>query len=367
MIFSFLRFPVADLLGALTAIILFKIFITPLPAAPDFFSPLIQICLGLYIGSKVSREKVLSIKELIKPALIIICWVLAMAFIAGYLLFRITGNNITLITGILSSTLGGLPEMTIIAMETNADASVVIVIKTLRMILTVIILPVIIEKRFSGSTTAQQNPDKKAGKASPVPFYKRAFKIPDWPKPEDFLHQVKSCNLENLNKNILSIKYGLLSLSIAAVGGLLFRYLHVPAGAMVGGMIFIVTASMVGIKIITVPLSIITLLRVGLGVVIADNINIDTFAVFTSGTFILAAAVNTVVVFASFFIVAYIFHRVTGWDYQTCFLSASPAGFTVMTTLAAKYEKDISTISILHLCRLITIKTVFPFLFMYFV
>ena len=105
----------------------------------------------------------------------------------------------------------------------------------------------------------------------------------------------------------------------------------------------------------------------GLGIVIADNINIDTFAVFTSGTFILAAAVNTVVVFVSFFIVAYIFHRVTGWDYQTCFLSASPAGFTVMTTLAAKYEKDISTISILHLCRLITIKTVFPFLFMYFV
>jgi uncharacterized membrane protein AbrB (regulator of aidB expression) len=50
-------------------------------------------------------------------------------------------------------------------------------------------------------------------------------------------------------------------------------------------------------------------------------------------------------------------------DKLTCFLSAAPGGFTVIATLAIDYEKDPFAISILHLCRLIVIKTLVPIVF----
>jgi uncharacterized protein len=361
LLFKYLRLPVPDLLGSMTAIVLFRIFYAPLPLAPDFLSPLIQICLGLYIGSKVTRERVGGMCTLIKPALIIVSWVMMMAFVLGALLAQISNLGISPITGILSSTMGGLPEMTIIAMETEADVAVVVVMKTARMVLTVALFPIIFEKWLTGSNVTQTMPEKRV--SSDYFFGDIIRSINNaCQKIQKSFAQIRSGSSEvNTAYNIM---YGFLTFAIAALGGLIFRHMNVPAGAMVGGMFFVVIASLSGLKVKTIPLSILLLLRVGLGIVIADNISLETFSVFTSGAFISAIVLSNLFIFLTFILVMYLLRIVTGWDYQTCFLAASPAGFTVMTILAIKYDKDVFVISMLHLCRLIAIKAVFPFLLM---
>ncbi len=363
-IFSFLRLPVAEILGSMTAIALIRIFYAPLPLAPAFLSPLIQICLGLYIGSKVTRDKVGSIKKLLKPALIIVGWVMVVAFAGGGLLAYMTNLSISPVTGILASTMGGLPEMTIIALETEADVAVVVALKTIRMILTVSLFPFIFERWLTAANNSHLIPEKR--KVQTKYFFRSIFSSLSnvSGKLQKLLSQIKSGSFAGNPESATAIKYGSLSFGIAALGGLIFRSLNVPAGAMVGGMFFIVTASLLGFKVKTVPLKILVLLRMGLGVVIADNISRETFSVFTSGIFLSAVVVNVLITFLTFILVMYIIRAVTGWDYQTCFLSASPAGFTIMMILAMKYDKDVFSISMLHLCRLLIIKAVFPFLFM---
>jgi uncharacterized membrane protein AbrB (regulator of aidB expression) len=47
-------------------------------------------------------------------------------------------------------------------------------------------------------------------------------------------------------------------------------------------------------------------------------------------------------------------------------LAAAPAGFSVMTALAVDYDKDPFRVSMTHLCRLLAVKTIVPFVFMFF-
>lgn len=364
-IFSLLRFPVADLLGSMAAVALLRYFYESLPMAPDYFSPLIQVCLGLYIGSKVTREKIRYLRSLIKPALIIVSWAMLVAFVAGGLMAIVTNYNISLITGLITSTVGGLPEMTIIAMETEADVVVVVVIKTIRIILTVTFLPIIFEKWLNDSSFSHAEPVGRKPRLITA-FQNVGSSV--YSKYQSIKNNIFSSAEQDRYKRLGFIdgfKNGLLSLGIAALGGIIFRYLNVPAGAMVGGMFFVIAALFMGVKVKTIPINAMLFLRVALGIVIADNINKEVFAIFSSTDFLMAAVLNTVIVFSSFIVVMLILHKVTSWDYQTCFLAASPAGFSVMVILAAKYDKDVFSISMLHLCRLLVAKTVFPFLIMY--
>jgi uncharacterized protein len=358
-IFSYFRIPVAELLGAMAAVAFFRIFVFDIPLSPNFFSPLIQIFLGLFIGSKVTRKKVIYLRNLAKPALIIVGWVMITAFALGIILYRVT--ELDLITAILSSALGGLPEMTIIALETNADATTVVVIKTIRLVLTLVLLPIIFEKWMNKNHIKQNNSYTGSVYQKDIISFKTSYGFRKYCKILKNALAGEYGNLANITRIMIM---GVSSFAIATVGGLLFRYLGVPAGAMVGGMFFIITASMLGFRVKTVSVNTITLLQVGLGIVLADNITIDTFSMFASSAFLLAILINVLFVFATFFLIIYLIQLVTDWDLQTCFLAAAPAGLTVMTVLAIKYEKDIFNISMLHLCRLIVIKAALPFILM---
>jgi uncharacterized membrane protein AbrB (regulator of aidB expression) len=46
-------------------------------------------------------------------------------------------------------------------------------------------------------------------------------------------------------------------------------------------------------------------------------------------------------------------------------LAAAPGGFTIMTVLAVKYNKNPFQVSMLHLVRLLAIKSVVPLVFLF--
>lgn len=375
-LFALFRLPVPALLGTIAVIGTLRAAQFPLPDAPVFLYPLVQVMLGLFIGSKVTRETVLELKEMIAPAFIIVTWALAVVFLLGSFLARIT--NLDPYTAILSSSMGGLPEMTVIALATNANIAVIIVMQTFRMLVTVIAFPLIVNYLLNDNKNNKQNKHIKHclqgnnkirnNNDSTGSFYFRF-------NPDSLflkIHQIicryrKTISLffKNADQLTSSIAWGVLSLGIASGGGFLFLSLGVPAGAMVGSTIFIVAASLAGINVISPAPKLFGFILMGVGVMVADNINAATVEFLISGSLIGPIFYLTLLIFLSSLCVAFLIHKLVGWDFPTSFLAAAPGGFTVMTSLAIKFGMNPFRISMLHLCRLLAIKIVVPFVFMF--
>jgi uncharacterized membrane protein AbrB (regulator of aidB expression) len=79
-LFRLLRFPAAPILGTLTVISVLRIKGYPLPPSPDYILLVVQVMLGCYAGTKITRETVGELRTMIKPALLIVSWALSMVF-----------------------------------------------------------------------------------------------------------------------------------------------------------------------------------------------------------------------------------------------------------------------------------------------
>lgn len=362
-LFALLRLPIPALMGTIAVVGTLRVMGYPLPLGPDFLSPFIQIILGLYVGSKVTGETVQELKTMVFPVVIIVIWALSVVFVLGFILSRVT--YLDPITAVLSSSMGGLPEMTVIALSTNADIAVIIIIQTIRMIGTVVAFPFLLNvwMKKNGSeekVEAAINEESRGGLAGQL---SNLF---------SYLKELRGAAIQvNLSKqgvvsSVSSAGKSIISLAIAGAGGIILMQLGLPAGAMVGSMLFVAAASLFGTPVVTPSPKAFGFMLVGVGLMVSDNFMPGTFDALLSGSLLLPIIVATVFVFLSSLLVAFVIHRFVGWDFPTSFLAAAPGGFTVMTTLAIKYKKDPFRISMLHLCRLLAIKSVVPFVFMIF-
>ncbi|VFU18064.1 conserved membrane hypothetical protein [anaerobic digester metagenome] len=362
-LFTLLRLPVAALLGTITFIGILRILEFPLPFAPNFLLPLVQVFLGLYVGTKVTRDTVRQLKTMVLPAIIIVFWALSVVFLLGIFLARIT--PLDPITSILSSSMGGLPEMTVIALATNAEIAVIIVMQTFRMVVTALAFPFILKVWMKGKCEEESEcgaPLQKQGDSQEK--FKEKIAVMNL---QTCLKSRLYSYLHNANQLLHSAGWNILSLVIGGSGGFLFLYLGVPAGAMVGSMFFIASASLMGVPVTPPSPRVFGLMLVGVGLMVSDNISSSTMATILSGNLLIPIIVSTVLIFLSSLLVAFLIHKLMGWDFPTSFLAAAPGGFTVMTSLAIKYKKDPLRVSMLHLCRLLALKSVVPFVFMFLI
>ena len=350
-----LKVPAAALLGTILVVGTLRISGFPLPLAPGFFSFAIQVFLGLFVGSKVTRDTLNQLQKMIPPALLIVCWALTLVFGMGYFISQVT--YLDPVTAILSSSVGGLPEMTVIGLDTNADVPTMITIKLIRMLATIFIFPFLVKVVVKNDQPGNDILNPQAASAEKDISNVKNNK-PVLSKTLDSIRALDGKIIIN------SIRLNLLSLAIATAGGLLFVNLGVPAGGMVGSMFFIASASLLGAPVITPSPKVFGFMLVGVGLMVADNLTPETIDTFLTDGIMVPVIISTSLVFLSSFLVAYLIHKMVGWDFTTSFLAAAPGGFTIMTTLALKYGKDPFRVSILHLCRLLAIKSIVPFVFM---
>jgi uncharacterized protein len=362
-LFSLLRFPAAPVLGTLTVIGALRITGYPLPPSPEYIFWVVQVLLGCYAGTKITRETMGELKTLVTPAVIIVAWALSMVFVMGGLLMATTSFD--LYTALLSSSMGGLPEMTVIALASGADVTVIVIIQTVRMVSTILVFPFIVKKWIdSGDEKRNANSLLREG-----PHIPRLHFLPLIRGP--LLREMKMLGkgLQSLRTHPkAALHYSgqmLLTLSIAAAGGYTLLNLGVPAGGMVGAMLAVAVASLAGVPVKPLPGGMFNLMLIAVGIMVSSSISPDTVEVLVAGSLLMPVLLSTVLSFFTALGVAFLIHRVVGWDYPTCFLAAAPGGFTVMTTLAIKYGRDPFRVSLLHLCRLIALKTVVPLFFMF--
>jgi len=393
-LFSRLRLPVAPLLGTLAILTTLRALGWEIPMSPEWLFPLLQVLLGVYVGSKVTREAVQNLKPMISSAVIIVLWAQAVVFLMGPLLAWMT--TLDLYTALLSSSMGGLPEMTMIALATRADLGFIIMMQLVRMIATIAVFPFIfkkwvVEKANNDFTLNSNAPDHHRNTASNPGSNSHEAKTTE---PNQVLDNNSPGNSNKrteeergklilkknikeyfsyLTANILPQLYktprpaarGIMVLLIASGGGAALHFLGVPAGIMIGATLAVGASSLAGVKPFTIPAPMFNLMLAGLGIAVSDNIMPEKFAELTDPGLLAPVIIATVLIFISSLLVSLLVHRISGWDLPTSFLAAAPGGFSVMVALAAKYDKDPFMVSMLHLCRLLSIKIVVPFVFMY--
>ena len=379
-----LRMPAPEILGPVILIGALRIWhIIDLPSMPGFFFPVAQVILGIFIGSMLDRKAARELKSMALSALVIVGWTLSMIVIIGFFLERYSVMDLQ--TALLSASMGGLPEITVLAMASGASAAVIIVMQLIRMLGSIMLFPVLFQKLEDKKTgnnkqsvmvsvlDTEDRPEKPALEQGNYKADHAHHQADNNPRQIiSFPDKIKlSLNRRAIRQQAQFFKKSwkkiLLTLVVATAGGLIFESLGIPAGLMIGSIIFIATASLTGLPVSRISRSLLNILLVAVGINVAESITLDTILTMTQTEFVLPILIATTVIFASSFGVAWIIHRLTGWDLPTSLLAAAPGGFTVMTALAIKHDLDPVKISMLHLCRLFTIKMFIPFIFMWLI
>ena len=366
-LFTLIKFPVPALLGTIFLIGGLRAANISVPLPPEFLYPLVQLMFGLQIGSGLTKDSTKTFKEMLIPLLIVTTWALTILFLLGYIADKLTFLDLK--TAILSSSVGGLPEMTVLALATNADVSIVVIAQTLRMIGTVIGLPLIIhfmvEKEGGKNKNSRKN-DRETSAWFKTLFIDKAQKV--YVNLLSIIrkagHPIQSFSLCGNKGFLKTCKVIFVSITIALIGGSLFYYIGVPAGLMVGSTFFIALASIKGLEVINVPRGVIGVIQIGLGLEVSKNISKETFEVLASGELLITLLLLTLVTILTSIVIALLVHKVSKWDLVTCLMACAPAGFTVMIALAIDYGKNSLQVTMLQMVRVLAIKICVPIFFM---
>lgn len=364
------QIPTSELIGPVAIIGTLRALQIDLPTSPDFLFPVAQIIIGIFIGSMLNRDTIRELKSMAVSAVIIVAWALSVAFVIGFFLARYSVMD--LYTAILSASMGGLPEITVIAMASGAGVAVIIVMQMIRMLGTVLLFPVLLKYIEGRKIKSANRQDVKLEKGieTTSEAAENCEQVSSQIRKYSYSDRIKThINRETVRRMGRAFRESwfriLVTMIIATAGGLLLEILGVPAGLLVGSTIFVATASAAGIPVSSLSPRLLDLLLVAIGIAIADNISLDTFDTMLNPEFVIPILIATAIMFATSFGVAWIIYRLTGWDFPTSFLAAAPGGFTVMTALAIKHGLDPLKVSMLHLCRLLSINIAIPFVFLF--
>ena len=149
----------------------------------------------------------------------------------------------------------------------------------------------------------------------------------------------------------------LITLIIAAAGGLIGLKLKIPAGALIGAIVAVAAYNIFTGKA-GIPVNLKIAAQIILGGVIGLSINME--AVRGLKTVIVPGLILVAVLFVFSIIAGFIISKTTGMDLYTALFSCSPGGLSEMSIIADSYGADISKVVLVHLIRILSVILFFP-------
>lgn len=147
LVFTRLRVPVAGILGPLVFIGAGAALGLPVGSFPLGIKTGLQIVVGVYSGSRVTRETFSQIKSLGLTIAMVTAWTVLSAVAIGYLASRLT--QVDLATALLGSSPGGTAEMSAMALTVGANVPTVAVLHGFRLVAMLGLVPLLAKRRQS--------------------------------------------------------------------------------------------------------------------------------------------------------------------------------------------------------------------------
>ncbi|NJL97386.1 MAG: hypothetical protein HC818_06035 [Synechococcaceae cyanobacterium RM1_1_27] len=114
-----------------------------LPPLPGWVGFGLQLALGITLGTKLSPETFVALKDLWKPVLISTTVAIGTGMVSAYGLSRWLG--IEQMTALLSTAPGGISGMSLLALDMGAQSTTVVIMHLARLITVVVLVPLLVK------------------------------------------------------------------------------------------------------------------------------------------------------------------------------------------------------------------------------
>ena len=338
-IFSRVRVPVAGILGPLVFIGVGASIGLPVANFPLWVKTGLQIVVGVYAGSRVTKEALATVRALGLTIAFVTAWTVLSAVAIGYFASRLT--SVDLATTLLGSAPGGTAEMTAMALTVGASAPVVAVLHGFRLVATLGIVPLLASRR--------QLATARAGDGPPV------GRLP--------LHLASALadgeTEESTDRTRPAV--WLAALLIGAAGALLCVAAGVPGGGVVGSLLAVALAASFLGTVGKPPVAVRSVAQLGVGVMVGGSLNPQA-AQALFGALPVVAGITTATL-ASSLVLANFVERRLGTGRSTALLACAPGGLTQMPIVADELGADLAQVTIFQLTRFVCSIVVLPVLF----
>jgi membrane AbrB-like protein len=137
-----LRLPAGALFGAMIATAAYNL-LSDKGYVPPQADTVLQIVIGATIGLNFTMDTLKGLGSIFFAAVVMVAGLLAFSVILGWMIHRFTG--IDLVTALFSASPGGLASITLISDAYGAQAHVVVLLHTLRLLSVIVFMPVIVK------------------------------------------------------------------------------------------------------------------------------------------------------------------------------------------------------------------------------
>ena len=150
-----------------------------------------------------------------------------------------------------------------------------------------------------------------------------------------------------------------ITLLLAAVGGLTGYKIGLPAGAFVGAMTFVAVYNLItNNAMVSLPIKISA--QIILGGAIGAGLTINTLKGFKQ--LLVPICIFLVLLFIFSIVSAFLISKFTNMDIVTALFSCCPGGLTEMTIMADSYKAKAPIVALIHLSRILSVILIYPFI-----
>ena len=144
-----LHLPTKQLLGPILFTALFATLIHPLEEAPKILMSIAQLNIGLYIGTKLEKDRLLSLRPMIPHLLLGNAAMIASS--VGMAIFLSQVYDFSLITAFLAMSPGGITAMCIAGLAMGADVPLILAYQLFRLLIINFVSPFLINWYFKSN------------------------------------------------------------------------------------------------------------------------------------------------------------------------------------------------------------------------
>ena len=324
LIFRRLHMPAPYMVGAMVAVAIYSIA-TGYAYFPQISKMFVQSIAGAYIGSGIQRENLGQIKEVIRPALLIMPCMLLINLLLGVVIHY--GFGLDLTTALFASVPGGISDISLISIDMGANAAQVALLQLSRLLLVMLLFPPMlrwISLRF--------DPKEKTAEAT----------APDKTKT---------------GKPARSWKDLTLTLAVGCAAGAAGYLTGLPAATMTFSMIAVILLNLFTGRAY-MPLKVRRFTQFCSGALIGSTVTLADVLGF--GQVLLPAVILIFGYVLMNLGIGVLIHKATGLDLTTSLFATTPAGASDMALISEDLGADTTKVSVLHIIRIITVVAVFP-------
>ncbi len=323
------KVPAGAMLGSMLFVAVYNIF-TADAGFPTAAKIMTQTISGIFVGCKITRDEIKSLKELVKPAVLNMMIIIFSCVMMGLFLYKVSDYSVA--TCMFATAPGSLTDMAIISIDMGADTSVVSVLQTVRLMTILGLFPLIFGILIS--RTKKNGEDEKQKEVRVVQA------LPPSEKGK-----------KDRGKDTA------ITAAVAASCGGAGCALGVPAGALIFSMVGVAAWNLLAERAY-MPVKFKQFAQICAGILIGESITVEVIK--NLRYTIIPAVIMMLCLLVIVIGLAWILHKTSGLDFPTALFSCAPGGASDLALLAEDFGASTPKVSIIQTLRVVCVVVFYP-------